>query len=226
MSSPLPYTGYTSNADYLPPKLSPTRVVYASTLSTYAPRAPLLPPSPGLSPHTPASQIVADYFAAHPPSPPSNLRPTSSYIRNDLTPADFDYSSSIISETTTSSRTPQQLTTPRSLSHATSMASVRHPLQPQRVQPDEQHDDDDNSSSDNHLAGLQSGPDGEDSDTSLEGDEPKELPPLAVSSAAVVGLIRYSLSDPSPTTLPVVGKSFDPVQLGWTTFGEQMSQID
>ncbi|KAK4693491.1 hypothetical protein P7C70_g8914, partial [Phenoliferia sp. Uapishka_3] len=64
------YEPYSSNSDVLP-----TRVVYASTLSTFPPRPPLLarrssltvpPPSP---PPTPASLLIAEYRSRNPLTP-------------------------------------------------------------------------------------------------------------------------------------------------------------
>ncbi|KAL8279146.1 hypothetical protein RQP46_008402 [Phenoliferia psychrophenolica] len=56
------YEPYNSNSDVLP-----TRVVYASTLSTYAPRPPLV--ARASLPPTPAALVISEYRARHPLSP-------------------------------------------------------------------------------------------------------------------------------------------------------------
>ncbi|KAM0752841.1 hypothetical protein T439DRAFT_323455 [Meredithblackwellia eburnea MCA 4105] len=57
------YEPYSSNSDEVP-----TRIVYASTLSTFPPRPPL---RTRMSASTPADQIIADYRAKHPRTPAS-----------------------------------------------------------------------------------------------------------------------------------------------------------
>ncbi|GAA5886443.1 hypothetical protein JCM16303_001411 [Sporobolomyces ruberrimus] len=78
---------YSSNADVLPsPVTASSRVVYASTLSSFPPRPPLRPRTPPQL--TPASLIAAEYRASHPKTPsvyydpdleitPTNASPTS-----------------------------------------------------------------------------------------------------------------------------------------------------
>ncbi|GAA5952690.1 hypothetical protein JCM3765_002248 [Sporobolomyces pararoseus] len=59
---------YSSNCDVLPsPVMTDSRVVYASTLSSFPPRPPLRPRTPPQL--TPASQIAAEYRALHPKTP-------------------------------------------------------------------------------------------------------------------------------------------------------------
>lgn len=75
---------YSSNADFIP-QAHPSRVVYASTLSTFPPRPPLRrlssPPPPTLSP---AEAIIAEYRAAHGALTPA--LPLDPIISNDATP--------------------------------------------------------------------------------------------------------------------------------------------
>lgn len=62
------FAPYSSNCDVVPvPVTTDSRVVYASTLSSFPPRPPLRPRTPPQL--TPASQIAADYRALHPRTP-------------------------------------------------------------------------------------------------------------------------------------------------------------